>query len=192
MVTILATRPASKSPNFDFLPTSPLNFASDITLWYLIGIYNGYVALVVYFWIILSHVVGNFKFEVFKVLSIFYPSLMMNDALKFHASLISMRIISILGSSYYHLITANNKNSLWIIINEVLGELQFLWLSFHGVFFITINNKNSLWIIEVLGKFLWLSFYGVFWFDFYEKLGFILFILWFYHCTLMLWCNCVR
>lgn len=130
--------------------------------------------------------VGNFKFEVFKVLSIFYPSLMMNDALKFHASLISMRIISILGSSYYHLITANNKNSLWIIINEVLGELQFLWLSFHGVFFITINNKNSLWIIEVLGEFLWLSFYGFF-FGSISMKNWDLFYL-YYDFIVALWC----
>lgn len=167
MVTILATRPASKSPNFDLLPTSSLNFASDITLWYLIGIYNVTLALVVYFQIILSHVVGNFKFKLFKLLLIFHPSSMMNDALKFHASLISMRIISILGSSYYHLITANNKNSLWIIINEFLGGIAIFMIIFLRNFFITVNNKNFLWIviiIEVLGEFLWLSFY--FWFHF--------------------------
>lgn len=137
--------------------------------------------------------VGNFKFEVFKVLLIFYPSLMMNDPLKFHASLISMRIISILRWSYYHLITANNKNSLWIIINEVLGELQFLWLSFYGVFLLPLIINYSLWIIEVLREFLWLSFYGVFgsismknWDLFYLYYGFH------FICTLMLWCNCVR
>lgn len=39
------------------------------------GFITRYVALVVYFQIILSHVVGNFKFKVIKVLLIFHPSI---------------------------------------------------------------------------------------------------------------------